>query len=130
MCGTNLDHGILVVGYGSESGTNYWKVKNSWGTVWGLRGYGNLERGKGGAGECGLLAQASYPVVSGAPGPSPGPSPPSPPSPPTPPSDSHYEDPKDGCKSDEVKVTVQGVSGDFCSPSCGIFKRCPTDVPT
>merc|ERR1719152_897596 len=105
MCGTNLDHGILAVGYGTESGTNYWKVKNSWGQVWGESGYGNLERGKGGAGECGLLKQASYPVVSGKPGPSPGPSPPAPPAPPSPPTPpspgtSHYEKPP--CQSDEV----------------------------
>jgi len=66
MCGSQLDHGILVVGYGTSGGTAYWKVKNSWGTVWGIQGYGNLERGKGSSGECGILAAATYPVVSGS----------------------------------------------------------------
>jgi len=87
-CGTSLDHGVLLVGYGTDSGQDYWKVKNSWGTSYGEDGYVRLLRGKGGAGECGLLSgPPSYPVVSGsAPGPSPGPSPPAPPSPPSPPS--------------------------------------------
>lgn len=66
MCGTKLDHGILVVGYGTEDGTDYWLVKNSWGAVWGMQGYGHLERGKGGEGECGILAGATYPKVSKA----------------------------------------------------------------
>merc|ERR1712232_1265639 len=63
-CGSQLDHGVLAVGYGEEDGTKYWKVKNSWGSSWGDAGYIRIERGAGGSGECGILQAASYPVVS------------------------------------------------------------------
>ena len=65
-CGTNLDHGVLVVGYGNMNGEDYYRVKNSWGTTWGDQGYIYLGRGKqynNGAGQCGMLLQASYPTL-------------------------------------------------------------------
>lgn len=65
-CGTNLDHGVLVVGYGEMEGDDFYKVKNSWGTTWGSDGYIYLGRGdqyNNGDGQCGVLLQASYPIV-------------------------------------------------------------------
>ncbi len=61
-CGTSIDHGVLAVGYGSSSGTDYWIVKNSWGASWGEKGYVRIGRTTGGgAGICGIQSQPSYP---------------------------------------------------------------------
>jgi len=65
-CGAKLDHGVLIVGYGTEAGKEYWLVKNSWGPTWGEDGFIKIERGLPGAGECGIKDQASYPVVKEA----------------------------------------------------------------
>ena len=65
-CGTNLDHGVLTVGYGTENGEDYYLVKNSWSSSWGENGYIKLGRGpqyNDGQGQCGILLQASYPVL-------------------------------------------------------------------
>ncbi|KAJ0973044.1 hypothetical protein J5N97_021003 [Dioscorea zingiberensis] len=62
-CGTDLDHGVAVVGYGiANDGTKYWLVRNSWGTSWGEHGYIRMQRDVDAAeGLCGIAMQASYP---------------------------------------------------------------------
>jgi hypothetical protein len=112
-CGTDVDHAIQAVGYGTDKGENYWLVRNSWGGSWGESGYIRIGRtnsstpkcdtdttpadGTGCAGGpktmkvcglCGMLSDSSYVIggfIPGAPTPAPAvPTPPPPPTPPTP----------------------------------------------
>jgi len=70
MCGNQLDHGVLAVGYGHGGSkvlgtTDFWTIKNSWGPGWGEKGFIRIkadENSKGGT--CGILKAASYPVVA------------------------------------------------------------------
>jgi cathepsin L len=54
-CGTGLNHGVLAVGYTSD----YWVIKNSWGSRWGEDGFMRLAKGN----TCGILLVASYPTL-------------------------------------------------------------------
>ena len=71
-CGTNLDHAVALVGYGTMNGLDYYLLRNSWSIQWGQNGYMYISRGldpatgkpyNDNSGQCGLLLEASYPVM-------------------------------------------------------------------
>ena len=66
-CGTQLDHGVLLVGYGYDllHDMDYWIIKNSWGPNWGENGYIRILRNyQMPQGLCGVAMIPSIPVLN------------------------------------------------------------------
>ncbi len=67
-CGDELDHGVLIVGYGHDlfHGLDYWIVKNSWSAKWGDNGYVKILRNyeESSSGMCGIAIQPSIPLIN------------------------------------------------------------------
>lgn len=63
----NIDHAVVLVGYGTQNGQDYYILRNSWGESWGgsEKGYMLIGRGAqyGTYGMCGVLYDPMYPVV-------------------------------------------------------------------
>lgn len=64
-CGTEVNHAVLLIGYGSEGGQDYWLLKNSFGASWGEKGFFKILRtNEKNLGVCGILSShSSYPNV-------------------------------------------------------------------
>ncbi|WOL13568.1 hypothetical protein Cni_G22338 [Canna indica] len=65
-CGTQLNHGAVIVGYDTDNDRDYWIVRNSCGEDWGELGYIRMERNVNTfAGQCGIAMRPSYPTKKG-----------------------------------------------------------------
>merc|ERR1712070_1083553 len=110
-------HAVAMIGWGTEDGTPYWLIKNSWNTDWGNKGLFKIKRGNN---ECGIESGISASkaasagtiastIVSSAQG------------------DHHYEAPP--CQDDEVAARLSGGGGALCAAKCGDDGSCSEDFP-
>jgi len=62
-CGKQLDHTLLLIGYGTDGNNKYWTLQNTWGASWGEKGYLRMIRDQD---QCGIADMVSYPTVTKA----------------------------------------------------------------
>jgi C1A family cysteine protease len=55
--GKDVNHAVVIVGYGKLNGVDFWIFRNSWGTGWGLSGYGRIKRGEN---KCNIETYPAY----------------------------------------------------------------------
>lgn len=66
-CGTeakDVNHAVLATGYGIQKGLQFWNVKNSWGSSWGMNGYFKIQRN---VNMCAISQCNSYPLIDSLP---------------------------------------------------------------
>lgn len=62
VCGSgSIDHGVTLVGVYQDDTQNYWKIKNSWGTTWGEKGYMRIDRSQDNL--CQICSYGFYPQL-------------------------------------------------------------------
>jgi len=61
---TQLDHATLLVGWGTENGTDYWIMKNSWNVGWGENGYMRMECMDNSVGPAAVQKEPLYPTTN------------------------------------------------------------------
>ena len=61
--GTDIDHAVLAVGFGSENGVDYFIIKNSWGKIWGEDGFARIAGEHHGPGACGIQMEPTQPFA-------------------------------------------------------------------
>uniref|UniRef100_A0AC34Q3U1 Peptidase C1A papain C-terminal domain-containing protein n=1 Tax=Panagrolaimus sp. JU765 TaxID=591449 RepID=A0AC34Q3U1_9BILA len=59
--GDSIDHAIVIIGYGTANGIDYWIVRNTWGTSWGESGYVRIKRN---INYCNLETYPFFPVIA------------------------------------------------------------------
>jgi len=63
LCGTNIDHAVVAVGYGTDPVYGgYYLVRNSWGTSWGDQGYVKIGQAPN-PGICGINQYVAFPTM-------------------------------------------------------------------
>uniref|UniRef100_A0A8C8VMP3 Peptidase C1A papain C-terminal domain-containing protein n=1 Tax=Pelusios castaneus TaxID=367368 RepID=A0A8C8VMP3_9SAUR len=61
LCTHDVNHAVLVIGYGTLNGKDFWLVKNSWSTYFGDKGYIRMSRNNGN--QCGIASYGCYPQI-------------------------------------------------------------------